>query len=343
MTRVFGWDLGGANVKLATVEDGRVLQVVQIPCPIIPERRKFDAAVDTALPFISSPALHAVTMTGELSDVFNDRAEGVAYLIALMRRVAADQTLLIYSGRSSFIEPDDAKGRTIEVASANWHATAALIARHHADALLADVGTTTTDLIPIRAGAVAARGATDAERLTESELLYTGVVRTPVMAVARTAPFSGRMQGIAAERFATMADVWRLTGDLPDDADPYPTADQRGKSVQKSAARLARMLGRDASEAKLGEWIGLARYFADCQLGAIEDAARGLAARDALPPNTPVVGAGCGRFVAKAMAKRLGRPYLDFADSIDAAPEAREMAVRCAPAVAVALLAGNGG
>jgi probable H4MPT-linked C1 transfer pathway protein len=343
MTRVFGWDLGGANVKLATVEDGRVLQVVQIPCPIIPERRKFDAAVDTALPFISSPALHAVTMTGELSDVFNDRAEGVAYLVALMRRVAADQTLLIYSGRSSFIEPDDAKGRTIEVASANWHATAALIARHHADALLADVGTTTTDLIPIRAGAVAARGATDAERLTESELLYTGVVRTPVMAVARTAPFSGRMQGIAAERFATMADVWRLTGDLPDDADPYPTADQRGKSVQKSAARLARMLGRDASEAKLGEWIGLARYFADCQLGAIEDAARGLAARDALPPNTPVVGAGCGRFVAKAMAKRLGRPYLDFADSIDAAPEAREMAVRCAPAVAVALLAGNGG
>ncbi len=60
-------------------------------------------------------------------------------------------------------------------------------------------------------------------------------------------------------------------------------------------------------------------------------------------PIAPVVGAGCGRFVAKAMAERLGRPYLDFADSIDAAPEAREMAARCAPAVAVALLAGNGG
>ncbi len=178
-------------------------------------------------------------MTGELSDVFNDRAEGVAYLVELMRRAAADQTLLIYAGSSGFLEPDDAKGRTLEVASANWHATAALIARHHADALLVDVGTTTTDLIPIRGGAVAARGATDAERLTESELLYTGVVRTPVMAVARTAPFSGRMQGIAAERFATMADVWRLTGDLPDDADPYPTADQRGKSVpgKRGAAR----------------------------------------------------------------------------------------------------------
>jgi probable H4MPT-linked C1 transfer pathway protein len=202
-----------------------------------------------------------------------------------------------------------------------------------------DVGTTTTDLIPIKDGAVAARGATDAERLTEGELLYTGVVRTPVMAIARSAPFKGRVQRIAAERFATMADVWRLTGDLPGDADPYQAADQRGKSGPESAARLARMLGRDASETELGEWMALARYFADCQLAEIEHAARGLAERYALPQATPVVGAGCGRFVAKALAERPGWPYLDFAEIIDAAPEARETAARCAPAVSVALLA----
>jgi (4-(4-[2-(gamma-L-glutamylamino)ethyl]phenoxymethyl)furan-2-yl)methanamine synthase len=341
MTRVFGWDLGGANVKLARVDGGRVVHVAQIPCPIISERRKFDAALDAALPLISSPAVHAVTMTGELSDVFNDRAEGVSYLVALMQRATAGQTLRIYAGSSGFLDPEDARRRTLEVASANWHATAALTARHQADTLLVDVGTTTTDLIPIKAGAVAARGATDAERLTEGELLYTGVVRTPVMAVAHSAPFKGRVQRIAAERFATMADVWRLTGDLPDDADPYPSADQRGKSGPESAARLARMLGRDASEAELGAWIALAQYFADCQLAKIEHAARGLAERDALPPSAPVIGAGCGRFAAKALAVRLGRSYLDFAEIIDAAPEARELAARCAPAVSVALLAAS--
>jgi hypothetical protein len=52
-----------------------------------------------------------------------------------------------------------------------------------------------------------------------------------------------------------------------------------------------------------------------------------------------VVGAGCGRFIARLVAERLGRPYVDFAEAIDVAPEAREMAARCAPAVAVALLA----
>ena len=104
MTRVFGWDLGGANVKLARVDGGRVVHVAQIPCPIIPERRKFDAAVEAALPLISSPALHAVTMTGELSDVFNDRAEGVAYLVELMQRVTAGQTLRVYAGSSGFLD-----------------------------------------------------------------------------------------------------------------------------------------------------------------------------------------------------------------------------------------------
>jgi hypothetical protein len=102
------------------------------------------------------------------------------------------------------------------------------------------------------------------------------------------------------------------------------------------------MLGRDDSEAELGKWVALARYFADCQLAEIEHAARGLAERDALRQSAPVIGAGCGRFVAKALAKRLGRPYLDFAEIIDAAPDAREMAARCASAVAVALLAATG-
>jgi len=256
----------------------------------------------------------------------------------LMLEAVGAQWLLIYAGHAGFLAPEDTKLHTLEVASANWHATAAFIARHHADGLLVDAGTTTTDLIPIKAGQAAARGATDAERLTEGELLYTGVVRTPVMAVAHSAPFRGRVQRIAAERFATMADVWRLAGDLPDDADPYPAADQRGKSSAESAGRLARMLGRDASEAALAEWGALAHYFTDCQLAEIEHAARGLAERDALPPSAPMIGAGCGRFVARRLAERLGRPYLDFGDFIDAAPEAREMAARCAPAVAVALL-----
>jgi (4-(4-[2-(gamma-L-glutamylamino)ethyl]phenoxymethyl)furan-2-yl)methanamine synthase len=338
MNCVIGWDLGGANLKLAHIEDGRVAQAAQIPCPIRQEASKFDAALAEALRLCPAEALHAVTMTGELSDVFADRAEGVAYLVAMMRD-ATDGAALFYGARSGFLDCIRAVERSSEVASANWHASAALVARSIPGALFIDVGTTTTDLVPLVEGAVAARGYSDGERLTEGELIYSGAVRTPVMAVTRTAPFKGRMQGIAAERFATMADVWRLLGALPPQADPYPTPDLKGKSTQESAARLARMIGRDLDDTGLLAVVDLARYFAECQLAAIEAEALTLTLREELAADAPVIGAGCGRFIAKQIAERFGRPYGDFVELVDCAPEMRETAAICASAVAVGLLA----
>jgi probable H4MPT-linked C1 transfer pathway protein len=314
--------------------------VAQIPCPLRQDASKFDAALAEALPLCPPDAVHAVTMTGELSDVFADRADGVAYLVAMMRK-GTDGEAIFYGGRAGFLHDTGAVEHMSDVASANWHASASLIGRSHPEALLIDAGTTTTDLVPVKDGAVAAKGYTDGDRLAEGELVYTGVVRTPVMAVARNAPFKGRMQGVAAERFATMADIWRLLGVLPASADPYPTPDLKGKSTQESATRLARMLGRDATQADLLAYVDVARYVAEHQRGEIEAAALKLIAREGLAAGAPIVGAGCGRFIAREMAARLGRAYCDFAEIVDCAPQARDMAAACAPAVAVALLAAH--
>jgi (4-(4-[2-(gamma-L-glutamylamino)ethyl]phenoxymethyl)furan-2-yl)methanamine synthase len=336
-----GWDLGGANVKLCRLAGGRPAGIAQIPCPIIADPAKFDRAVDAALKTLpgSDAGLHALTMTGELSDVFGSRSEGVAYLVRLMQGIAGEAPLLVYAGPAGFLSPEAAIDRPGEVASANWYATASLAANSAVDGLLVDIGTTTTDLIPFRDGRPVARGYSDGERLTEAELIYTGVVRTPVMALGDRAPFKGRMQGVAAERFATLADVHRLTGALPGGADPYPAADSRGKSPAESAARLARMLGRDAAEAPIEDWIALAKWFAERQRDALATAAAALTAREGLMPDAPIVGAGCGRFVAAQVAWRLGRPYRDFADIAGVSAPFAEMAAIAAPAVSVALLA----
>ncbi len=342
IAELVGWDIGGANLKLARLADGVPIEIVQLPCPLLASPEKFDRAVTEAFegPLRhAQPVLHAVTMTGELSDVFAERQQGVGYIVRLMQRAVGPVPLLIYAGRSGFLSPEAAIAEWNDVASANWLATASLAARRLDNGLLIDIGTTTADLIPLHDGTAAARGYTDAERLTEGELVYTGVVRTPVMALGSRAPWREAMQGVAAERFATMADIHRLTGDLPDDADPYPSADQRGKSRAESAARLARMLGRDACEAPLSDWIALARWFAERQLDQLAAAAEGLIARDAIPPDAPVVGAGCGRFVAQHLASRLGRPYRDFAELAGAPAACAEMAARAAPALSVALLA----
>ncbi|HYH70055.1 MAG TPA: hydantoinase/oxoprolinase family protein, partial [Methyloceanibacter sp.] len=169
---LMGWDLGGANLKLARVEAGRVVDVAQIPCPVMQDRGKFDAALEAAMPLVPAGAVHAVTMTGELSDVFVDRTQGVAYLVAMMRHALPDQALRFYGGRAGFLATEDAAAHVSDIASANWHATAALAASRVRDGLLVDIGSTTTDLVPFREGGVTARGYSDGERLTDHELIY---------------------------------------------------------------------------------------------------------------------------------------------------------------------------
>lgn len=338
MGRTYGWDLGGANVKLARAEDGRIVSVAQVPCPRVAEPAKFNEAVDTALALCGPAGRHAVTMTGELSDVFLSRAAGVAYLTGLMRKKIGEDTLF-YSLSEGLVGADRVRGVWQDVASANWHVSAAFAATREAHGLLVDIGSTTTDLIPLNDGMPRAIGKTDGERMTEGELIYAGVVRTPVIAVAQEAPFKGRLQGIAGERFATMADVYRLTGELPEDADPYGTADGQGKSLDESAARLARMLGRDTDEAAFIAWKALSHFLGRRQLDRIVADAQVLIGREALPPEAPIIGAGCGRFLAAELATRLDRPYRDFADMIDCEDDARDMAATCAPAAALALLA----
>ncbi len=78
------------------------------------------------------------------------------YLIDLMVKTAAPVPVLVYAGDAGFLAPPEAKRQTLKVASANWHASAALVAKRHGEALLVDIGTTTTDLIPVKAGKVAA-------------------------------------------------------------------------------------------------------------------------------------------------------------------------------------------
>jgi probable H4MPT-linked C1 transfer pathway protein len=337
---VLGWDIGGAHLKVAAVDrKGRVVQVVQLPCPLWPGLAHLDRAMSTALAQMPRASLHAVTMTGELTDFFRNRAQGVKSIIARFAKQAPVNRTYIYAGPAGFLTPQNATQKTDAVASANWAASAQLVASRLPDALFVDIGSTTTDLVPIRSGVLRVRGFSDADRLACEELVYTGVVRTPVMALADRIPFDGQWIPAMAEYFATTADVYRLTGELPEGADQLPAADNGGKTVRDSARRLARMVGRDLESEPLAQWKRSARDLADLQLWQIRRACERVLSRTVAVDRSPVVGAGTGRFVARKLAANLGRRYRDFDSLIDAAPDAASWASSCAPAVAVALLA----
>jgi uncharacterized hydantoinase/oxoprolinase family protein len=135
-----------------------------------------------------------------------------------------------------------------------------------------------------------------------------------------------------------MADVYRLTAQLPEGVDVMATADGLGKSVQESAVRLARMFGADFEPDQMEQVQQCAAAIASTQLARIEVSARLVLSRVPLPADAPVVGAGIGRFVAAQLARRLNRPFLDFADLVDASDSVATWSAHGAPSVAVGLL-----
>ncbi len=339
-----GWDVGGAHLKAARLDaTGTVAAVIQAACPLWLGMPHLDAALDEVLPALGAAPLHGMTMTGEMVDLFASRSEGVAGLLGALRRRLGPAALRVYAGEDGFLDPERTAGAESRVASANWMASAMLVAGQVEAALFVDVGSTTVDFAPVEGGRVVTRGRNDSERLASGELLYSGVVRTPLMAIADAVPFAGDWVPLMAEHFATTADVYRMLGRLPAGADQHPTADGREKDEPASTRRLARMVGRDLESTPMPEWKRLAGWLARAQARRIEDACDRILSRAVLPEEAPLIGAGVGRFLLPPLAERLGRPYREFAELV---PATRGLGARvsdCAPAVAVAWLAQRAG
>ena len=333
-----GYDVGGAHLKVALAEDGRIIAARQIPCALWRGLAQLDAALVEAVALVARAEQHAVTMTGELCELFPDRQTGVREILSHLS-TELDADLRVYMGLRGFADTATAMAQPGSVGSMNFLASATLVGRSGSDALLVDMGSTTADIIPIVGGVPVPRGLTDGERLSTSELVYTGLTRTDVSVVAQRVQFKGRQQRLAAGGFANMADVRRILGELPDGVDQHATLDGRGTSVEESVARFARCFGRDGGDATFEDWRHAARDIADRQLAEVRAAIEDVLARSTLTSDAPVVAAGIGASQIEAIAHALGRSTLRFAAVANAAPDCEEWATRCAPAVAVALLA----
>jgi probable H4MPT-linked C1 transfer pathway protein len=333
-----GYDVGGAHLKVALTDDGRTIAVRQIACPLWQGLERLDAAFAEAAPFVARAEWHAVTMTGELCELFPDRRTGVRVILDRLGPLLPPG-FRVWLGVKGFGDVATAETEPMHAASTNYLATATLIGRRLPEALLIDMGSTTTDIIGIVGAKPAPRGITDGERLMTSELVYTGLTRTDPCVVAHSGRLRGHEQRLAAGGFANMADVRRILGELPEGADQHATADGRGKSVEESVARFARVFGRDAEDASMEEWRGAARDIADKQMEEIRLAAASVLAESKQLSEAPVVPAGIGASQIAPLMAQQGKSIVRFSMLANATSDCADWATYCAPAVAVALLA----
>ncbi len=322
---VLGLDIGGANLKAATAT-GRA---ETLPFALWKYPDRLPAILAELVAKFPEATELAVTMTGELCDCYETKRQGVHAILDAVESVCEGRLVRIWGTDGAFHSIEQSRAAILTVAASNWHALATFAGRFapHHGGLLIDIGSTTSDLIPLDHGVPSTLGMTDFDRLRTRELVYIGVRRTPIMALG--------IERLCAEYFATTHDVYTVLGLIPEEPENRDTADNRPATVEYALARLARMLGGDRDTFTDDQIVEFAIRVHKTIVERLAKAATDVRFNGSNPPELKtIITSGAGEFLVKSMRERLP----EGANVISLSEKLGPVISTCAPAYALAIL-----
>lgn len=287
---ILGIDIGGANTKIAS-DDGKIVELHYIP--LWKNTRLPEALIEIAGRL--KPQKVGVVITGELADCFPDKEAGLSYIIDAVNSAFTNAFFLDNNGILT-------KEKIRSIAAANWMASALFIGKEFEDCIFLDIGSTTTDIIPINNGSPLA-GKTDFERLKNGELVYSGALRTNIAAILKSVIFGNIGSRISSELFAITADAYIVLGLIKPQNYTCDTPDGAGKTIPDAKRRLARVVCADLSEITDEEIFSIARQVMEAQVNDIKDALCEISKKHDI---RRIVACGLGEFLAKKAAIESG-------------------------------------
>jgi len=324
LTLILGLDIGGANTKGCYLEaDGEKIisakglsiyhEMWRDPEGLRDVLSAFrDLSIKKNRKF---PAGIALTMTAELCDCFESKTKGVLFILRIVEEIFAEAPIHIWTTREIFVRPSELRSEPLQAAAANWLASASALACSpllRDPVIFADMGSTTTDILPVIPGTVLARGKTDTERLLSGELLYTGLLRTPVHSLLDEVYIDGCRCQVTHEYFAITADIYRLLGLITETTYNVPTPDGKSRDIEACAKRLARVVGSEPEELGSKNVYWLARLIMEKQTELIVDKILGIVSRENVPLPRQLIATGLGSSILREAARRIGLPSISW-------------------------------
>jgi (4-(4-[2-(gamma-L-glutamylamino)ethyl]phenoxymethyl)furan-2-yl)methanamine synthase len=242
---MIGIDVGGANLKIVDDEGVHIHY-----CPLW-ERAPVPDLLQPHVRKKNDPA--AVVMSGELADCFENKLQGISFIVNAVRSVFPHAR---FYGTDALFH-DHAMAH---LAAANWLASADYLRSLYPNAVLLDIGSTTADIIPLNRFS-SLLGMTDTKRLQEGYLIYTGMLRTNVSTLLHSVHLGGIPTPVSTEYFATSADVHLVLGHIAPLFYTCDTPDRKEKTRTASLRRLARVVCADLDEIGSGGAQEIAEQF----------------------------------------------------------------------------------
>jgi probable H4MPT-linked C1 transfer pathway protein len=338
---VLGLDIGGANTKAAYVQTQRgAIKNVQVAVeyfPVWKNPQKLGQVLQKLGETIGGRFdVVGVTMTAELSDVYQTKREGVKHILSCVKEAFSNVPIYVLNTDASVVSLEEALMEPLGVAAANWAATGWLVAQYFENGVVVDVGSTSTSIIPIVNGKIATQGKSDLDKLICGELVYTGSLRTNLAAITQTIPVKNAVASVSSELFALSGDVHLILGNIRQEQYTSETADGQGTTRKEALTRLARLVCADTEMLTEEELVKIAQYLYEKQIQQITASLSQVYKRTKETSSTkvPILTAGIGKdFLSRKAAEQIGADVvMDLGELL---PNNVALAV---PAVGVALI-----
>jgi probable H4MPT-linked C1 transfer pathway protein len=271
---IMGLDIGGANTDccIYRIKDNKAT-LINSAKEYLPMWEKKDQLEECLHNFKKDYRIDVViaTTTAELADGYTSKKEGVFDITSKVMNVFKDSIVkfVTFNGLKDF---KYVKNNPLDAAAANWIATSHMISKISSDCIFMDMGTTTTDIIPIKNSIESARGHSDLERLCSGELVYTGMLRTNVATITNKIPIRDEKATVSSELFSTTADVHHILGNIKEEEYTCSTSDNEDTSIDSCKRRLARVICADLDMLTDEEINNIARHVEKEQINQITNA-----------------------------------------------------------------------
>jgi len=284
--KIAGFDIGGANTDLAVVEFDSEGKIINIRSdyrylPMWNKKHELGSAlIDLLGSELDEIIAVGVSMTAELADSYQNKTEGVMDIASIVKK--SFDIPVGFVGLNGVKNYKEVKDNPLDLAAANWIATAPLAAYMSSDCVLIDTGSTTTDIIPIKNGKECARGRSDLERLVTGELVYTGTLRTNVATIVDKVPLKNEWVRVASELFAVSADVQLVLGNIAPADYTSETPDGAGRSREDCLLRLSRVVCGDLDLLSQDDVLEIAQHIYRIQVEKVAEALKEVSNRENL-------------------------------------------------------------
>ena len=304
-----GWDIGGAHLKSCVIHNQKTKCSVNL-CELW-KTQEARHMIEQIINKYSQQGVvnNVITMSGEMCDIFDNRDQGVQKILNYFKNFV---NTYVYTQNRGIISIKQNK-KSQDIASVNWHAIAKFMSKKITDAIVIDLGSTTTDFILIKNSKVINKRLDDFSGLSSQELLYVGCLRTPPYIFQRSLQINKKNIQIIPENFSSLADVYRIIKKLPKNFYYSSTCDGRGKDIKSCMTRFARNFGLDYKQKHRKFLISAARKISDLHINILNKVIDYHIEKNFLSnKNVKIIGLGIGEEIIRDLCVKNCRNYHDL-------------------------------